>query len=62
MASTTDQIGLTVNPVLTLSVKDISGGTPAEGQIMAASATISGDPVDANVPITYQWQSSSNGA
>ncbi len=60
-ASTTDTIALKVNPVLAVNVSVVGNGTVQEGQTLVATATIVGDNADAGAPISYQWQSSSDG-
>ena len=49
------------NASLSLTVKDLTGAAAAQGHVMVASATITGDADDAAAPVTYQWQSSSDG-
>jgi hypothetical protein len=49
------------NASISLSVTDLTGGAAAEGHVMVASATVTGDADDASAPISYQWQSSSDG-
>ncbi len=60
-ASTSDNIALTINPVLTVGVSVVGNGSVQECQTLVATATISGDTADAGATINYQWQSSSDG-
>jgi VCBS repeat-containing protein len=64
-ASTSDPIALTVTPASTASisvaVSVAGGGAVQQGQSLLALATITGDAADLSVPVTYQWQSSSDG-
>ncbi len=49
------------NVSLALAVSVLGTGSVQEGQTLVATATVAGDANDANAPVTYQWQSSSDG-
>ena len=49
------------NASISLAVSVVANGTVQQGQTLVATATITGDADDSTAPITYQWQSSSDG-
>ncbi len=49
------------NAGISLAVSVVANGTVQQGQTLVATATITGDADDSNAPVTYQWQSSSDG-
>ena len=49
------------NVSLAVAVSVLGTGSVQEGQTLVATATVIGDANDANAPVTYQWQSSSDG-
>ncbi|HEX4458524.1 MAG TPA: hypothetical protein VIA18_11175, partial [Polyangia bacterium] len=49
------------NATIAVAVSVIGGGAVQEGQSLLAQATITGDPSDLGAPVSYQWQSSSDG-
>ena len=49
------------NATISVSASVVGSGPVQQGQTLFAAATITGDPSDLTAPVTYQWQTSSNG-
>jgi VCBS repeat-containing protein len=49
------------NASISVAVTVAGGGAVQQGQSLIALATITGDATDLSAPVTYQWQSSSDG-
>ena len=49
------------NATLSVSTSIVGNGPVQEGQILVTSSTTTGDPSDLTAPVTYQWQTSSDG-
>ncbi|HLH92034.1 MAG TPA: hypothetical protein VKX28_26680 [Xanthobacteraceae bacterium] len=60
-STSTATSAVTDNASLSVTLSMLGSGATQQGQVLSASATITGDTDDLAAPITYQWQKSSNG-
>ncbi len=60
-AASTPTASVIEDATISVAVSVVGGGAVQQGQSLLAQATITGDAPDLGAPVTYQWQSSSDG-